>query len=164
MDYRKNMNTPRDMIEDELLLRLLREKEPSAAAQVFGGNVRREPRRRPSSGTGTCGCRQTRDRDCREEPVSEPEHCGCHDHHEHHDHPADYDRRDRDNSPCEPCANDDRMKHFALAMAYVPVQEWEMLYDEETALKRGTLFEALDLPWYPAACRDSSCGKCGGNR
>ena len=165
MDYRKNMNTPRDMIEDELLLRLLREKEPSAAAQVFGGNVRREPRRRPSSGTGTCGCRQTREpRDCREEPVSEPEHCGCHDHHEHHDHPADYDRRDRDNSPCEPCANDDRMKHFALAMAYVPVQEWEMLYDEETALKRGTLFEALDLPWYPAACRDSSCGKCGGNR
>ena len=61
------------------------------------------------------------------------------------------------------------MKHFALAMAYVPVQEWEMLYDDETALSRGTLFEALDLPWYQSACedhrgRDSSCGKCGGNR
>jgi len=66
------------------------------------------------------------------------------------------------------------MKHFVLAMAYVPIQEWEMLYDEETALARGTLFEALDLPWHPAACRESrcgeprgresSCGKCGGSR
>jgi len=181
MDYRKNMNTPRDMIEDELLLRLLREKEPSAAAQVFGGNVRREPRRRSSAGTGNCGCRQTREREyprerpqeyrhgCGEETASEPERCGCQEHQEHHEHPADYDRRDRDNSPCEPCANDDRMKHFALAMAYVPIQEWEMLYDEETALIRGTLFEALDLPWYQSACgdqrgRESSCGKCGGNR
>ncbi len=171
MDYRKNMNTPRDMIEDELLLRLLHEKEPSAA--VFGGNVRREPRRRSSAGAGNCGCRPTREREyprerqpecrqgCGEEPTSEPERCGC------HDHPAEYDRRDRDNSPCESCANDDRMKHFVLAMAYVPIQEWEMLYDEETALIRGTLFEALDLPWYPSACedqRESSCRKCGGSR
>ena len=59
------------------------------------------------------------------------------------------------------------MKHFVLAMAYVPMQEWEKLHDEETALIRGTLFEALDLPWYQSACGDrnnDSCRKCGGSR
>lgn len=170
MDYRKNMNTPRDMIDEELLLRLLREKEPSAA--VFGGNVRREPRRRSSAGTGNCGCRQTREREnprerrceCGEEPAAQPirTDCGC------QNHSAEYDNcREREPSPCESCANDDRMKHFVLAMAYVPIQEWEMLYDDETALIRGTLFQALDLPWYPSACGDrnnDSCKKCGGNR
>ncbi len=179
MDYRKNMNTPRDMIDEELLLRLLREKEPSAA--VFGGNVRRESRRRSSAGTGNCGCRQTRERECprersqeyrqdcrqgcREEPTSEPTRCGCGCH--EHSPEYDYDRRDREDSPCEPCANDERMRHFVLAMAYVPIQEWEMLHDEETALSRGTLFEALDLPWHQSACedqRESSCRKCGGSR
>lgn len=172
MDYRKNMNTPRDMIDEELLLRLLREKEPSAA--VFGGNVRREPRRRSTAGMENCGCRQPKARECpqenrqgcREEPAAEPARCGC----GCHENPAEYDRRDRDDSPCESCAGDDRMKHFVLAMAYVPMQEWEKLHDEETALLRGTLFQALDLPWQMAACenqrecqRESSCRKCGGS-
>jgi len=58
------------------------------------------------------------------------------------------------------------MKHFRLAMAYVPLQEWEMLYDDETALSRGTLFEALDLPWYESACDggNGTCRKCTDNR
>ena len=60
-----------------------------------------------------------------------------------------------------------------LAMAYVPWQEWEKIYeDEEKALMRGTLFEALDLPWYPSACerggncenRSGTCRRCGDNR
>ncbi len=32
-----------------------------------------------------------------------------------------------------------------LAMAYVPWQEYKDLYDPETAWKRGTLFQELDL-------------------
>ena len=36
---------------------------------------------------------------------------------------------------------------FALAMAYVPNQEWGSLYDPDVALARGTLFQNLDLPW-----------------
>lgn len=34
-----------------------------------------------------------------------------------------------------------------LAALYLPVQEFDDIYDEETALQRGTLFRALDLPF-----------------
>lgn len=37
---------------------------------------------------------------------------------------------------------------ISLAMAYVPYQRFERLYDGEKALERGTLFEELDLPFY----------------
>lgn len=36
----------------------------------------------------------------------------------------------------------------SLAMASVPVQPWEMPYNQETALKQGTVFPALDMPFY----------------
>ncbi|MBO4453043.1 MAG: spore coat associated protein CotJA [Clostridia bacterium] len=35
----------------------------------------------------------------------------------------------------------------SLAMAYVPFQRFENLYDPEKALARGTLFACLDLPF-----------------
>ncbi len=35
----------------------------------------------------------------------------------------------------------------SLAMMYVPVQRWEKLYSDEEALERGTMFQALDLPF-----------------
>lgn len=34
-----------------------------------------------------------------------------------------------------------------LAMARVPIQPWCSVYDGATALARGTLFPALDLPF-----------------
>lgn len=34
-----------------------------------------------------------------------------------------------------------------LAMARVPMQTWTSVYDPDTALSRGTLFPALDLPY-----------------
>jgi hypothetical protein len=34
-----------------------------------------------------------------------------------------------------------------LAMAYVPWQCWEQPYEPNVALKRGTIFPCLDLPW-----------------
>lgn len=34
-----------------------------------------------------------------------------------------------------------------LAMAKVPIQPWDSVYDGSTALSRGTLFPALDLPY-----------------
>ncbi len=36
---------------------------------------------------------------------------------------------------------------WALAMAYVPWQEWGELYSEEAALRNGTLFPDLDKPF-----------------
>ena len=38
----------------------------------------------------------------------------------------------------------DRME---VAMGYVPWQEWDNIYDMETALCRGTIFKDLDKPW-----------------
>ena len=34
-----------------------------------------------------------------------------------------------------------------LAMAYVPMQQWERTYDLDVALDRGTIFPELDLPF-----------------
>lgn len=36
----------------------------------------------------------------------------------------------------------------SLAMASVPMEPWETPYDQETALKQGTIFPALDMPFY----------------
>ena len=33
-----------------------------------------------------------------------------------------------------------------LAYAYVPIQRWRMLYTPEAGLRRGTIFEELDMP------------------
>ncbi|MGI6251780.1 MAG: spore coat associated protein CotJA [Anaerolineaceae bacterium] len=37
--------------------------------------------------------------------------------------------------------------HAPLGMAYVPFQRWEGIFDAETALCKGTLFKAFDLPY-----------------
>ena len=39
------------------------------------------------------------------------------------------------------------MTGFPLAMAYVPYQAFEDLYEPNKALERGTLFRALDMPF-----------------
>ena len=36
-----------------------------------------------------------------------------------------------------------------LAIASVPVQSWGELYDQDAALKTGTIFKDLDLPFFP---------------
>lgn len=48
----------------------------------------------------------------------------------------------------EPCPeNDDATLHDKpLAYAYVPIQRWRMLYTPDAGLKRGTIFEELDMP------------------
>ena len=55
-----------------------------------------------------------------------------------------------------------------VAMVYSVLQNFDCLYDKEMALSRGTLFEALDLPFVGSAgdscCPGSSCGICGGIR
>ena len=40
-----------------------------------------------------------------------------------------------------------------LAMAYVPTQEWQDLYEPEEGLPRGTIFRQLDLPFEGGAMR-----------
>lgn len=36
-----------------------------------------------------------------------------------------------------------------LAMAYVPMQQWSEVYNEEEAFSAGTLFPELNLPFEP---------------
>lgn len=49
------------------------------------------------------------------------------------------------------------MNGFSLAMVYSPHQHWRNLYDEETGLKRGTIFEELDKPFHGPACMGGGC-------
>lgn len=35
-----------------------------------------------------------------------------------------------------------------LAIAMVPLQQWEQPYDPQSALKNGTIFPSLNLPFY----------------
>ncbi|MBQ7475135.1 MAG: spore coat associated protein CotJA [Clostridia bacterium] len=46
-----------------------------------------------------------------------------------------------------------------LAMVYSPVQRFEDLYDPEEGLQRGTIFRALDLPFYPTGCGAQCAGR-----
>lgn len=34
-----------------------------------------------------------------------------------------------------------------LAMAYIPMQKWQEIYEAEVGLERGTIFSELDKPW-----------------
>lgn len=43
-----------------------------------------------------------------------------------------------------------KMQNAHLAAVSVPVQSWGELYDQETALKTGTVFKDLDLPFFAA--------------
>ncbi len=37
---------------------------------------------------------------------------------------------------------------LVIAMATVPMQRWEVLYDAATSIKKGTVFPCLDKPFY----------------
>ena len=65
--------------------------------------------------------------------------------------------RNEDN--CLNCCNySDREKSsfpecYALAMAYVPFQQWGEIYPCEKALMRGTVFPCLDKPFLMGCCK-----------
>ena len=40
-----------------------------------------------------------------------------------------------------------KLDSLSLAMAYVPWQKWQNLYNRQAALKNGTLFEELNKPF-----------------
>ncbi len=39
------------------------------------------------------------------------------------------------------------LQNYPLAMVYSPIQDFDGLFDKETALSKGTMFEGLDLPF-----------------
>lgn len=54
---------------------------------------------------------------------------------------------------------------YPLASVYAPLQEFDELFDLDTALEKGTIFKQLDLPFLGSK-QGSSCGcsVCGGTR
>ena len=42
---------------------------------------------------------------------------------------------------------DNCLNNRSLASVYAPAQQWRELYDDETALKKGTLFKDLEFPF-----------------
>ena len=43
-------------------------------------------------------------------------------------------------------------QNYPAAMAYVPWQQWQDIYEPETALARGTIFPDMDLPFDYGRC------------
>lgn len=63
-------------------------------------------------------------------------------------------------SGCDTMSSMDRcLDKLPLAMSYVPMQKWRNIYDTATALKAGTIFQELDLPFLGAG---NMCGGRGG--
>ena len=56
---------------------------------------------------------------------------------------------------CQEGHREDPLRHFSLAMAYVPWQRWNQTYELEKALWAGTIFPELDKPFLGkrGACR-----------
>jgi hypothetical protein len=46
-------------------------------------------------------------------------------------------------------------RHTPIAMAYVPMQQWEEPYSAEQGLQVGTLFSALNDPFLGGDCPDA---------
>lgn len=61
--------------------------------------------------------------------------------------------------PACACQNEARMARpdafdaQSLAMAYVPIQAFQDLYDLPKALQHGTIFQELDFPFYGGSFR-----------
>ena len=62
-------------------------------------------------------------------------------------------------SPCLPQGGWGLSSH-PLGMVYAPLQSFRNLYDRETALKQGTLFSELDLPFLGESVANHSKGGC----
>lgn len=51
------------------------------------------------------------------------------------------------------CGMQETLMQAPLSMAYVPVQQWDCIYDNAMqALCRGTVFPGLDKPFLEGAC------------
>lgn len=83
--------------------------------------------------------------------------CGCAEAWERGRHGAEMERRQRGPQGCGRCACDDEsdarvcgfgVEGGVVAAVYVPMQTFDGVYDMATAMRRGTMFEALDKPFY----------------
>lgn len=149
MENRNQYNSPRDRIDDALLIRLLNEEEPMPEYTCTGerrngrsscqnGMQNRSAVRRSGS---SCGCGETQERQIRCGEANERRNCSvC------------GESRERREGGCESCARGGCIDGYPLAMVYAPDHGWEDVFGEEEALEHGTMFRRLELPFYPGKC------------
>lgn len=143
MENRNQYNSPRDRIDDALLIRLLSEDEPMQDCSCAGER----------RGNNTCGRLNNRNSGCFNPRERQNPPCGC-----------GASRQSRENVRHEECGcgevpascSNNRLPGFPLAMVYMPDQDWEDLFDEEEAMLHGSLFRGLVFPFYPGKC-DNDC-------
>ena len=56
------------------------------------------------------------------------------------------------------------LEGYPLASMYAPLQKFKELYDKETALKKGTVFSELDLPFMGESVTNMGGGCCNDGR
>lgn len=59
------------------------------------------------------------------------------------------------NRSCYDCPNTCAgcMEQYPVGMGYIPWQQWQQTYPLEQALRKGTIFPDLDLPFTMGRCR-----------
>lgn len=168
MENRNQCNSPRDRIDDTLLIRLLNEEEPFPEYTCTG------ERRNPNSGGEASRRSRCRSHSgCTHPPMPEPRrestgcggtapnvrpgnNCGCGD-------STPYVRPADDCGCDQNCSAGGYLTGYALAMVYVPDHDFDTLFEEEEALLHGTLFRPLELPFYPGCGGRCGCRE-GGSR
>lgn len=163
MEHRKEYGSPRDMLDDALLQRVLSEMtnddtrrhgEKSGCGCQRDNSPGSHPHIPDRSG---CGCRDTASMTC---PEIQP--CGC-----SRNRNQMQSRKEPQQNTAYPCPENacisgkglPTLQGLSLAMVYSPNQEWEGILEPEEALARGTLFSGLLFPWYPSRCYESrDCG------
>ena len=127
MEYRKNYITPRERIDDDMLLRIMNEEEVSGCAY---GEYGKTARRQTKVGC-SCAVPHTPIMPRQENNVgggNDSENCH------------------------EACAKKNCLSGYPLAMSYTPDQEWQNLYCDDDAMSHGTIFTELYKPFYHGCC------------
>ena len=119
MEYRK-YNTPRELIDDDMLERILNEENITCCSYGDrGGNLANRTQTR---------CQMRSRVEARQESLR-----------------PDYPEA----TPCnEGCGKDNCLASYPLAMAYTPDQKWQNLYSDEDSLSHGTMFAELYKSFY----------------
>ena len=184
MDYRKDVRTPRDRVDDDLLRRILGEEDEKGTecgavpAGIFGNGSRN----RIGTGGSSCGKSSGRKNSaslsdgCAGKNTGSRTGCGwnadrrmngCCEHNDGNQSHG-WNAISRPDGCCEheceiSCMNRKSLSvqtyGLPLVMSYAPDHEFAELYEEEEALLNGTLFRPLNFPFYPGKC-GKNCG-CG---
>lgn len=133
MDYKNDNRTPRDRVTGEFLSELLFTESGSdcdCAPTFASGNF----------------SEKTRNQSCRRNTVYNADRsCTVR----------------RNTEPHRDCRCSEKAKYngvgftgnYSLAMAYVPMQDFEDLFELEEGFCEGTIFKSLRFPFYPTPCR-----------